>query len=645
TSVDGFMGRADDATVVAQHYYLQENPSPVGSKDNLDRAKDGSTYSRVHEKYHPWLHGFQQEFGYYDVFLIDPSGRVVYSVFKEVDFATSLANGPWAGSGLGKLYQQLRGAAQGSYAFEDYARYTPSYEAPASFIGSPIVQGGAVLGYVAFQMPIDRINQIMTASTGLGETGEIVLVGPDGLMRSDSRRFPDVLGVEASFRNPATGRIESPVVARAIDGETGRMIEGDRSGAELMLAFAPIDILGKRWCALGRIETAEVLAASAKVQQVAEASIHALLGWNAVLLLVIGGVMVGVGLLFSRRMMGPIRQTVAALEDIAEGEGDLTQRLDEERADELGEIGGAFNRFLIRIQDTIRDLGGKATSLTAASTQLISTAGRLSDTSTRTRQQSSTAASAAEQMSANMDSVSRSSSTMASTLRTIAAAVEEMTASIGEVAKSADSAATVANHAAELTRSSDKKVSSLGSAANEIGRVIETIQDIAEQTNLLALNATIEAARAGEAGKGFSVVANEVKDLARQTAEATQDIRQRIVRIQESTQDSIDAITEIDKVIAQVSAASKSIAVAVGEQRTTTQEIAQSLADNTSSVDVVNRNVAECVQASREISQSVLEVDQNASSTAQGANDTEHAGRQLSELALQLQSVVEAFKV
>ncbi|MBK8096710.1 MAG: methyl-accepting chemotaxis protein [Planctomycetes bacterium] len=644
---DMLFGRIDAATVAAQKLYVIDNPNPLGKKDGFDRASDKSRYTELHASVHPAIHELQRRFGLHDLFLIDHiTGRVVYTVFKELDFGTSLNDGPFRDSNLAELYRRLRNAGDGEVAMVDYARCPASYDAPASFLGAPISLDGKRLGYVAVQLPIDRVNAVMTARDGLGETGEIVLVGSDGLMRSDSRHLPETHNVVASFRDPQKGRLELPLIKAAIAGDkpVAAVIEDVDGGVEVAVA-TPVQVMGNRWCMLAKIEEQEIFAVARAMEAEAAEVEAAMLAWSLGLILGTAVVMFGIAWWQSRQVVQPIQGTIVALKDIAEGEGDLTRRLDEQRADELGELGRWFNKFLVKLQGVVQQIAGKAQGVTAASTQLQGTATSLTLGAERTKSQSTQVAAAAEQMSANMNTVSTSSEGMAGTFRAVAAAVEEMTASIGEVAKNAENAARVAGQAAQLTRSSNEKVSALGSAANEIGRVIETIQDIAEQTNLLALNATIEAARAGEAGKGFSVVANEVKDLARQTAEATQDIRQRIERIQASTGESVAAIGEIDKVIAQVSSVSQTIAVAVAEQRTATQEISQNLAQNTRTVEVVNRNVAESVAASQEISKSIAEVDSHARSTAAGAEQTLASGRGLAGLAGELSELVGRFKV
>ncbi|MFK7742218.1 MAG: methyl-accepting chemotaxis protein [Planctomycetota bacterium] len=646
TSIESIVQASDAETIVAQHFYLAANPHPLGEKQRLTRGDDVSAYGNLHAQYHNWFRRFQETFEYYDVFLIDTEGRVVYSVFKEADFGTSLTKGAWSSSGLGKLYQKLRQNDGNGATFTDYERYAPSYEAPASFIGAPITANNRRIGYLAFQMPISRINGIMASAAGLGETGDMFLVGSDGLMRSDSRQHPETNSVIAAFRDPDAADLGLPQVERASKhSESGIETREREDGSLEIIAFSPFELLGNTWCAIGRIDRDEVAASADEMLVKSAAASSSMLTWNIGLVVGAALLLASLASIFARAFLRPIKTTSDAMRDIAEGDADLTRRLDDSSKDEVGELAKWFNAFAIRIQKSITEIGEKTTSVTGSSNQLMNVAGELASGADRTRQESATVSSSAEEMNGNMNTVSNSSDSMAGTMRTVAAAVEEMTASIGEVATNAESAAKVADHAAELTRSSNSQISTLGSAANEIGRVIETIQDIAEQTNLLALNATIEAARAGEAGKGFSVVANEVKDLARQTAEATQDIRQRIERIQETTQGSVDAISEIDQVICKVNSASKSIAIAVGEQRTATQEIASNLSANTETFEVVNRNVAECVRTSQEIATAIQSVDQNTRQTAAAAENTELAGKELGTLAAELHSIVGQYKV
>ena len=254
-------------------------------------------------------------------------------------------------------------------------------------------------------------------------------------------------------------------------------------------------------------------------------------GSSLVLIVVSGGTFF---LLISRLITRPIQETVAAFEQFADG--DLTHQLPVRSQDEIGQLrqevngpdrqaaehGGAVARRAPRI------CRSRPASCRTTAQQLSLAAGE-------TTQQSSNVAAAAEEMSINMGTMAKSSEQMTANVTTVARSIDEMTAAIAEVAQSAEQAARVADHAAELAEQSNGRIGKLGTAAEEIGKVIAVIQDIAEQTNLLALNATIEAARAGEAGKGFAVVATEVKELAKQTAEATEDIRQRIEAIQNSS--------------------------------------------------------------------------------------------------------------
>ncbi len=344
-----------------------------------------------------------------------------------------------------------------------------------------------------------------------------------------------------------------------------------------------------------------------------------------------------------RGIIGPLNEAVEFAGIIADG--DLTTPLESSRDDEIGALMSALNTMRKNLQGLVRNLSSNAETLVSFSSALSSTATQLSAGAGETTAQSNTVASAAEELSTNMTSMSASAEQMTGNVKTIATAVEEMTASIGEIARNAEQASTVANDAAQAAEVTNNSIGQLGTAADEIGLVIETIQDIAEQTNLLALNATIEAARAGDAGKGFAVVATEVKELAKQTANATEDIRGRIEGIQASTGKAVESIGQISEVIGQVNDVSRTIASAVEEQSITTKEIAQNITQTSDAAQMVAVAVSESATATQEITRNIAGVDEAARQTAQGATQTEAAGGELSRLSDELESLISQFRV
>ncbi len=356
-------------------------------------------------------------------------------------------------------------------------------------------------------------------------------------------------------------------------------------------------------------------------------------------------VLAAVTFLAASRLVRPITAAATMLRDIAEGDGDLTKRLVVTTRDEVGDLAHWFNIFADKIRAVIVQIADNAGTLAASASELSSTSGEMAGDANEMSSQASSVAAAAEEMATGMRTIAHSSEQMSSNVTSVASAVEEMTASIGGIAENAERAATVAENASALAETSNANVGTLGIAADEIGRVIEVIQDIAEQTNLLALNATIEAARAGDAGKGFAVVATEVKELAKQTADATEDIRRRIEGIQSSTADAVQSIGEISEVIRQVNQVSRTIASAVEEQTITTREIANNVAQTADAAEMVFSNVSESSAATDEITRSITGVDQVAKKTASGAAATQVTGQELQKLAGQLESLVSHFKV
>jgi methyl-accepting chemotaxis protein len=634
--VDRVLGQLDDATVALQYSYIKANPNPLGNKDKLDKALDISRYSQIHGQVHPKIRDYLKKFGYYDIFLVQPeTGRVVYTVFKELDFATSLTDGPYADTGLGEAFRLAQAATNPDYvAFTDFKPYFPSYEAPAGFVASPIFAGQKKVGILIFQFPLDTLNAIMKERTGMGKTGETYLVGSDLLMRSDSFLDSENHSVIASFRHPDKGKVDTKASRAASKGETGQSIVIDYNGNPVLSAYAPLVFDDLHWSLLAEIDQAEAFAAIKDLKHAAV--IVAIAGMLAIVIL---------ALMITRSIVRPIRGVVDSLAELAHGEGDLTVRLPAGGSDEVGDLARRFNEFMEKLHSMIRDIVKGVQTLSSSFTELSAISQQMSASAEQTSTKSSTVSSAAEEMSANMNSVTAAMEQSSTNTNMVSSAAEEMTATIGEIARNAEKARAISDEAVHQSKGAGHQMAELGNAAQAIGKVTETITEISEQTNLLALNATIEAARAGEAGKGFAVVANEIKELAKQTAEATLDIRQQIEGMQNATDTTVLSIEKIGQVITNINEIVATIATAVEEQSVSTKEIADNIAQVSSGIQEVNENVAQSSKVAADITGDIAEVNQAAGEIASSSSQVRLSADELSTLSEQLNALVGRFKV
>ena len=789
----GRLAKLDSDSIALQHAYIAANPNPLGSKEELDRSRDGSGYSEIHGTIHPPIRRFLREFGFYDIFLVDSeSGDIVYSVYKELDYATSLIDGPWSDTNFGRAFRQANRAPDGAVVLVDFEQYPPSYEAPASFIASPVFDGDQRLGVAMFQMPLDRISQVMSSRVGLGESGEVYLVGEDGLLRSDSYRDPE-RSVVASHRRPGELKLETEPVQRSLAGEAAAGIATNYLGKEVLSAFAPVEIEGLSWVAIAEIETEEAFAPVEAMRAQAE-SVRARLAFVVFAIVLLAAALVSVlGMRIAGVASRALAEVVRGVRSLANG--NLTQELAVSRTDEFGEIAeelnsalggirtameadqvdwsevGSVNRRAARVASmvenaptnimfatkdswtidymnpaSVKTLRGLERDLPCAADEIVGkpidifhknpehqrrlvsdpanlphrttirvgskrltlnisavfeddgsyagamviwevaevldrvdallqevgavAAGDLTQTITVRGEdpvgqvgegldalldelrasmssigaQSLSLASSSEelsavseQMSANAEetsvqanTVSAAAQQVSSNIQNVAAGTEQMNASIREIAQNASEAAQVAGAAVEVADTANSTVSKLGESSAEIGQVIKVITSIAQQTNLLALNATIEAARAGEAGKGFAVVANEVKELAKETAKATEDISRRIETIQGDTTSAVDAIAEIGTIINRINEIQTTIAAAVEEQTATTNEI--------------GRSVLEAANGAEEIATNISGVATASEDTTRGATDVNKSSSELARVASELQHTVAKFK-
>jgi len=322
------------------------------------------------------------------------------------------------------------------------------------------------------------------------------------------------------------------------------------------------------------------------------------------------GLAIGIG----RMIAGPLAKAVVVLEGLADGRLDL--QLDVDTKDEVGQMASALNRAMAKLRAAMNLMGNNAQGLASASEELSAVSSQMKGSADDSALQAQSVSAAAEQVSMNV--------------QTVAAGTEQMSASIREIAKNTNDASGVAAKAVEIADTARTTVATLGESSAEIGTVIKVINSIAEQTNLLALNATIEAARAGEAGKGFAVVASEVKELARETSKATEDIGNRIDAIQNDTRAAVAAIAEIAAIIEQINDTQSTIASAVEEQTATTNEM--------------SRSVTEAATGSTDIASTIMGVARTAAETTAAAGSTAQAADELARMAAELQQLVGQFR-
>ncbi len=632
--INAIYPKLDKDSLALQYHYIQANKHPLGEKHKLDAASDGSNYSKIHAKYHPAIRGFLEKFGYYDIFLVDPqSGDIVYSVFKELDYTTSLVDGPYAKTNFADAFRKARDLKQpGQFAFVDFKQYLPSYSAPASFIASPIFASGRMVGVLMFQMPLDRISEVMSERAGLGETGETYLIGSDNLMRSDSYLDPKYHSVVSSFRHPEKGKVETIAAQKALAGKKGAEIVIDYNGNPVLSSYTPVDILGTKWAMMAEIDEAEAFVAETHLKTLM--SIIGLIGTAAI---------AAFGFLIARNFASPISAMTEAMQALAGGNNEVEIPA-RGRSDEIGEMAATVQVFKDNAiemkhleaekeeheKNALREktammnkmasdfessVGNIVEAVASAATEMQASSQSMTSIAGESRDKSMAVASASEEASSNV--------------QTVATAAEELSSSIAEINRQVLQSSEVAARAVNGAKQTDESIRGLVETTNAIGEVVNMITEIADQTNLLALNATIEAARAGEAGKGFAVVASEVKDLAAQTSKATEQIAAQITEIQDSTGDAVGAIQEITKTIGEMDKISTSIASSVEQQGAATSEIA--------------RNVEQAAAGTREVATNIDGVSQAAGETGDAAAEINGAAGELSQQAEHLKSEVSTF--
>jgi methyl-accepting chemotaxis protein len=463
---------------------------------------------------------------------------------------------------------------------------------------APIVVRGKPAGVAGVDVALSTLQQQISGIKPY-DTGYAVLVTGSGAVVAHPDKGMVGKRLDAASARRATEAAQT--------GKTVRLTAADpRAKADALQLYVPVQVGAKdTWTLVVSMPMSKVLADSATLR-------------NTILVVALVAVLVaaGVAVLLARKITAPIVALRRRLDEIANGDGDLTQRADDSRPDEIGLLAAAFNAFAGKIADTLRAVRTDAAAVTATAEELNAMGREMHAGAEETSSQAGVLAAATSQVSANV--------------QTVAASTEEMGASIAEIASNATSAVGVAADAVAKAEETTRTVAQLGVSSEQIGEIVKVITSIAEQTNLLALNATIEAARAGEAGKGFAVVAGEVKELAQETAKATEDIVSRVGLLQSDATSAAASVREISALIRGISDSQTTIAGAVEEQTATTSEM--------------SRSVSEAAQGTTEISNNVSALAGTAGATAAAAQRAGAAADQLAALAQTVQGRLDQFR-
>ncbi len=694
----------DANTVVLQAAFITANPNPLGQKEKMIVPTTDFAYGRAHALFHPSLERSLKLQGFYDLFLVDvETDNIVYTVFKELDFATNLNTGIAAKTKLSEAYEKVKRAGKRDATYlTDFAPYFASYNDQASFIGVPIFDGEKQVAVLLAQYPIDRVSEAMSAARawkkiGLGDSGDVFVVGSDKKMRSNTRYL---IENKEAFAKQMAGKlgsadvqsmlkketsiglitIDSDATRPALEGKEGFIDFVDYRGVRSLGAYAPVSVQGLNWGMVAKKDFAE---ANAPLAELNRASL-----WRAVLVglavLALAGFLVSG---FLRRFLKPIETLATTVNEVAAGNSEARSRLSVK--DEIGDLGRSFDNLLderiasleaakkeneqlnnsvIALLQTVFQLSNRDLTVRAPVTSDVvgtvsSSVNQLADETGRTlydvRMVADDVRATSEAVRERSLEVEGAAQQERASLEAMSQALAQTTEQLVEVANLSQKSNQAAEQAAGATQSAmdavegtvsgmdslresisemEKRFKRLGERSQDITAAVALVNTISERTHVLALNAAMQAATAGEAGRGFAVVAEEVQRLSESSRQATAQISQLVNNIQGETNETVFTVNRLISDVVKQSDLAQQAGLQMAQTRMTTQELIE-LVRQIAALGENQNQLAQLLQ------QGVAELSGGATRTSAAIAEQSTSTQRLLEFSERLTSVVGQFKL
>ena len=568
-------------------------------------ALDANLYS---SGFHKILKSLTEELGFEDVYLINPQGHVVYSIKRKADVNTNLISGPYSTSGLGTLYNDMLAKNSSIYAV-DFAPYEPADNEPAAFMGKTLTLDGKVW-VVAVQLPIDKINRLMTLREGMGDTGETYLVGKDYRMRSDSYLDPVGHSIKASFSGSIeTNGVTSEAVKDALAGKEGIRYIIDYNGNSVLSAYAPINVYGIDLAILAEIDEAEI-----------NQPINAFMTNSIIVLFIaigLGGITAYVIYRMLSKALGDELEAIQSLmKSVAQG--DLSSKIE---STETGSLKHYLASMSTNLKQLLSEIKGSGDRLLIASTELSQMASTLQSQTEMQNEELTKSSDAVKELAISVQDVATNTSKVKSVADE---ASQKCLVGVDKAREAGDAVSLLSSKVAE----SKHGVEALALNFKDIENIIDVIRGIADQTNLLALNAAIEAARAGDSGRGFAVVADEVRALAKRTQDSTSQIEQIILSLSQKTDATvltINSLIDLAQSVNQATQLSVEAIEVIAESVNVTKDQNTAISITTEEQSVVSQTVDHSIaqvltlgEQSHQSSASVSDISRRLEGFAQG---------------------------